>query len=78
MVLSVDGDDTTLDSTALVGLLNADVYNLGEITVRLETLRDTGREKEIVSEKEKSHTVAAILNAQHSNVLPLTLYETIK
>lgn len=66
MVLSVDGDDTTLDSTALVGLLNADVYNLGEITVRLETLRDTGREKEIVSEKEKSHTVAAILNAQHS------------
>lgn len=38
MVLSVDGDDTTLDSTALVGLLNADVYNLREITVRLETL----------------------------------------
>lgn len=45
MVLSVDGDDTTLDSTALVGLLNADVYNLREITVRLETLKEIGRER---------------------------------
>lgn len=37
-VLSVDGDDATLDRAILVGLFDADVNNFREITVRLETL----------------------------------------